>query len=166
MKLTTAILSGSALLAISLGVPAAQAAASPASAASANPSASASASPAAGKVSKSRVIWFYTALTDVQRRCLADAGLQRPEGKLTASQRKTLEAQVRKALSSCDVKLPSRLADRQRLGFGFASLTSDQQHCLANAVLTRPVGRLTAAERATVRKEKLDAAAACGVQVS
>jgi hypothetical protein len=163
MKLTTSIVSAAALLAIGIGAPAVQATASPAGPASATPTASTSG--ASGKVAKARIIWFYTALTDVQRRCLADAGLQRPEGKLTEAQRKALQQQIHKALTACDVKLPGRLADRERLGFGWASLTSDQQHCLANAALMRPVGRLTAAERAAIRKEKLDAAAACGVQV-
>lgn len=165
MKLATSIVSGAALLALGLGVPAVQAAASPSLPEAPTPAApTASPSTSGSKAATARVIWFYTALTDVQRRCLADADLQRPEGKLTPGQVKTLQAQVRTALASCGVKLPARFADRARLGFGFASLTSDQQHCLANATLTRPVGRLTPAERAAVRASKLNAAAACGVQ--
>lgn len=159
MNITTSVLAGVAALALGGGVFASQATASPTPA----PGPSATATAAADKLVQARVIWFYTALTDVQRACLADANLQRPDGKLTEAQRSTLQAQIRAALTKCDVNLPGRLADRAGFGFGWAALTSDQQHCLADAELTRPVGRLTEAERGAVRQAELDAAATCGI---
>ena len=167
MKLSTSIVTGAALLAIGVGAPVVQATASPSSPTTPTPAAAvasaATASTAATKAVRARIIWFYTAITDVQRRCLADADLQRPAGKLTDAQRKALQAQIRAALTKCDVTLPGRFADRSRFGFGWASLTSVQQHCLADTALTRPVGRLTTAERAAVRMSKLDAATTCGI---
>jgi hypothetical protein len=107
--------------------------------------------------------WFYGVLTDVQRTCLADAGLQRPEGKLTDAQAKDLRAAIDAALAACNVKIPARLAGRDRLGFRWAALTGTQQQCLADVALTRPVGRLTAEQRAALRQSKLDAVKGCGI---
>lgn len=106
--------------------------------------------------------WFFSVLTDVQRSCLADAGLHRPTGKLSADQAKELRAAIDAALAKCEVKVPDRLATRDRLGFRWAALTAEQQQCLADVRLTRPVGRLTADQRAAVRQSKLDAVKACG----
>lgn len=160
MKLITAVVAGAAVVAVGGGVFAAQAVADPTLPTPSATSTAATSATAAGEV---RVAWFYTALTDVQRGCLADANLQRPAGKLTDAQRTQLQQQVQAALKKCDVTLPARLADRPRLGFAWAALASEQQHCLADKQLTRPVGRLTDAERAAVRQSKLDAAASCGV---
>lgn len=107
--------------------------------------------------------WFFSALTDVQRKCLADASVSRPSGRLTDAQRKELRSTIDAALAKCDAKLPARLTGRERLGFGWAALTGDQQQCLAKTALTRPLGKLTAQERATVRQSKLDAVKACTV---
>ena len=105
--------------------------------------------------------WFFTALTGPQRTCLAEAGVQRPEGKLSDDQAKALRAAIDAALAKCEVKVPAKLAARDRLGFRWAALTSEQQKCLADVTLTRPVGRLTEAQRATVRASKLEAVKAC-----
>lgn len=166
MKITTAIVTGAALIAVGGGLFAAQAAASPTLP---TPSASAPAGGTAAGTTGARaavglgVGWFYRALTDTQRACLADAGLQRPEGRLTEDERTKLQEQVKSALSGCGVQVPARLADRPRLGFAWASLSTEQQHCLAAKELTRPLGRLTDAQRAAVRTSMLDAAKSCGV---
>jgi len=107
--------------------------------------------------------WFFTVLTDVQRSCLADAGLQRPAGKLTPDQAKDLRSAVDAALARCEVTVPERLAGRDKLGFRWAALSAEQQQCLADISLTRPVGRLTAEQRAALRQSKLDAVKACGI---
>ncbi len=65
------------------------------------------------------------------------------------------------ALSGCGVQVPARLADRPRLGFAWASLTPDQQKCLADTKLTRPLGKLTDAQRAAVKQSVRDAVTAC-----
>ncbi len=158
MSLTTSIVTGTAALALVGGVYAVQASADPTTAAP-SPTATASADLTRG----AGVAWFYGALTDVQRHCLADANLHRPEGRLTDDQAAQLRQQVRSALASCEVNVPPRVGDRARLGFRWAALTSDQQNCLAEVSLTRPVGRLTEAERATVRQSLRDAVTACGV---
>ncbi len=87
------------------------------------------------------IIAFYTLLTDEQRQCLADAGLQRPTGRLTADQQAQLRTAVDAAFSSCGIQVPERLESLNRLGFGYASLTPQQQRCLADTALTRSVGR-------------------------
>ena len=127
--------------------------------------ATASASDTTRTLGQAGVIWFYTAISSEQRDCLADANLQRPEGKLTADQRKQLSSQVKTALANCKITVRGKAAERERLGFAWASLTSEQQHCLADTALTRPVGVLTTAESDAVRQSKLDAAKACGVGV-
>jgi mRNA-degrading endonuclease toxin of MazEF toxin-antitoxin module len=162
MKLVTSLVTGAAVLAVGGGVFAAQAVASP-TAPTPPPSATSTAADPATASGRARVIWFYTALTDAQRTCLADAGLQRPKGRLSDDQIARLKSDVQAALAKCGVQLPARLTERPRLGFAWAALTSEQQHCLAGQQLTRPVGRLTDAERAAVRQSKLDAAASCGV---
>lgn len=166
MKLRTSILTVAAALVIGGGVFASQAIADPTPQPlpTLTATATATATGRADRVSgQARVGWFYSALTDVQRQCLADAAVQRPEGKLTTEQRKQLRAKIDASIASCGVKLPDRLGDRERLGFGWAAMTAEQQQCLAGTDLTRPVGRLTAEERAAVRKSMVDAAAACGV---
>ena len=88
MKLTTPIVAGTAALALAGGLFAAQASADPTTAPTPTATTSADANRGAG------VAWFYRALTDVQRQCLADAGLQRPEGRLTGTQVLQLQQQV------------------------------------------------------------------------
>ena len=110
-----------------------------------------------------RVVWYLTALTDVQRECLAAQGLQRPLGQLTEEQRDALRSDVARALATCQITLPERLLNRERLGFGFASLSTDQQQCLAEVHLTRPVGRLTPDQRALLRSEMVTAVEGCGI---
>jgi hypothetical protein len=161
MKLITMLATGATVLAVGGGLFAAQAAASPTEP---TPLATAAtATPTGDAARRLGIGGFYAALTDVQRTCLADAALQRPSGTLTEDQRATLQAQVKAALASCGVTLPARLSDRPRIGFGWAALTSEQQHCLAATKLTRPVGRLTEAERSAVRQSMRDAARSCGI---
>jgi hypothetical protein len=172
MNLTTSMVAGAAVLAAG-GLFATQAIAAPVTpmpapaSASATPATTVSSAAANDRsAGQAGVIWFFSALTAEQRGCLADANLQRPEGKLTAEQRTQLQTQVQAAITSCGIELSSRAAERQRLGFAWASLTSEQQHCLASTTLTRPTGRLTSSQRLAVRQAKLDAATACGVGVS
>ncbi|MGC3995688.1 MAG: hypothetical protein QM779_16480 [Propionicimonas sp.] len=160
MRLIRSITAGVAALGVAGVIYAGTAAADPATP---DPAPSATATTTSDAARDARIVWFYTALTDVQRTCLADAAVQRPAGRLTSAQRKELRTEVRAALTTCGVTLPARALDRPRLGFGWAALSTDQQHCLAAAHLTRPVGRLTAEQRAAVRQSELDAAAACGV---
>ncbi len=154
MKLTTSIVAGTAVLALAGGLFAAQASANPTT-----PTPTATTGPDATR--GAGIAWFYGALTDVQRQCLADADLQRPEGRLTATQVTQLQQQVQAALASCDIPVPARAADRDRLGFGWAALSSVQQHCLADAELTRPLGRLTDAQQAAVRQSVVDTVKGC-----
>lgn len=163
MKIVTSIGAGVAVLALGGGLFAAQAVAGPAAPAPAA-TASAPTDRAGGAAVAGRgVAWFYRVLTSDQRACLADAGLQRPEGRLTDAQRAELAARVKAALAGCGVTVPDRLAARPSLGVGWAALTPAQQHCLADATLTRPLGRLTEAERTAVRQSVRDQLAACGI---
>jgi len=116
-----------------------------------------------GKAGGQGVGWFFTVLTDVQRSCLADAGLQRPAGKLTPELAKELRSAIDAALVKCKVTVPARLAGRDKLGFRWAALSAEQQKCLAAVSLTRPVGRLTAEQRAALRQSKLDAVKGCAI---
>ncbi|MCC6495272.1 MAG: hypothetical protein IT193_03330 [Propionibacteriaceae bacterium] len=160
MNPVTATVAATAALVLGGGLFAAQAEAGPAPTAPTPVPTPVATERAAGQVA---VGWFYTALTDVQRKCLAAAGVHRPSGQLTDDQRKELRASIDAALAKCGVQLPARASGRERLGFGWAALTDAQQKCLADTALTRPVGRLTAEQRAAVRQSKLDAATACGV---
>jgi len=157
MKAITSIITSTAVLAIGGGLFAAQAMAEPTTP---TPSPTTTAPKAAAGVG---VGWFFSALTDVQRSCLADAGLKRPAGKLTEESAKELRSAIDAALAKCEVKVPERLGARDRLGFRWAALSAEQQQCLADIRLTRPVGRLTTEQRAAVRQSKLDAAKDCGI---
>jgi len=154
MKLITSLVSGTAVLALAGGLFAVQASAEPTTPAP-GPTATRKAADGTG------VAWFYRALTDVQRQCLADRNLQRPQGRLTDAQVKELQQQVRAALKACDVTVPAKVAARPRLGFRFAALTGAEQQCLAEARLTRPLGRLTDAQKAAVRQSVVDTVKAC-----
>ncbi|MGV8909977.1 MAG: hypothetical protein ACOH1Y_13430 [Propionicimonas sp.] len=157
MKAIPTIIATTAALAVGGGLFAVQASADPITPAP-SPSATATAKAGAGAQG---VGWFFSVLTDPQRDCLADAGLQRPKGKLSDDQAKQLRAAIDAALAKCEVKVPAKLAERDRLGFRWAALTPEQQQCLADTALTRPVGRLTAAQRAAVRASKVEAVKAC-----
>ena len=154
MKLTTSIAAGTAVLALAGGLFAVQASAEPTTPAP-GPAATTKAD------DSTRIAWFYRALTDVQRQCLADANLQRPEGKLTDAQVKELQQQVQAALKACDVTLPAKVSACPRLGFRFAALTGAQQQCLADARRTRPLGRLTDAQKAEVRQSVVETVKGC-----
>jgi hypothetical protein len=157
VKAVPTIIATTAALVVGGGLFAVQASADPTTPAPA-PAGTATAKAGAGGQG---VGWFFTVLTDTQRTCLADAGLQRPEGKLTDASAKELRSAIDAALAKCQVKVPDRLAGRDRLGFRWAALTPEQQKCLADVTLTRPVGRLTATQRAAVRASKVDAVKAC-----
>ncbi len=168
MKAITSIAAATAALALGGGLFAAQAMAEPttpmpAPASTTAPTATASPGTPTARAQGQGVGWFFAVLTDVQRSCLADAGLERPKGKLTDAQAKDLRAAIDAALAKCEVKVPERLADRDRLGFRWAALSTQQQQCLADISLTRPVGRLTAEQRAAVRQSKIDAVKGCGI---
>jgi Spy/CpxP family protein refolding chaperone len=159
MKPVRTILAATTVLVIGGGLFAAQATANPTSPAPLPVDTATKAARGAGQ----GVGWFYAALTDVQRTCLADAGLHRPEGKLTDVQAKELRTAIDAALAKCEVTVPPRLAGRERLGFRWAALSPDQQQCLADVSLTRPAGRLTPEQRATLRQSRLDAVKGCGI---
>jgi hypothetical protein len=161
MKAVTSIVAASAAVALGGGLFAAQAMASPTTPSTPTPAPTAP-SATAGRQGQG-VGWFFAVLTDVQRSCLADAGVQRPKGKLTDAQAKDLRAAIDAALAKCQVKVPDRLASRDKLGFRWAALSAEQQQCLADISLTRPVGRLTEAQRATVRQAKINAVKGCGI---
>ncbi len=159
MKPVPTIIATTAALVVGGGWFAVQASADPTTPAP-KPAATATTTP---KAAGQGVGWFFTVLTDVQRSCLADAGVTRPAGKLSDDAAKELRAAIDAALAKCEVKVPDRLASRERLGFGWAALSADQQQCLADIRLTRPVGRLTTEQRAAVRQSRLVAVKACGI---
>lgn len=160
MKAVPTIIATTAALAVGGGLFAVQASAEPTTPAP-SPSATATAKAGAGAQG---VGWFFTVLTDPQRDCLAEAGLQRPKGKLTDASAKELRTAIDAALATCEVKVPEKLAKHARLGFRWAALTPEQQQCLADTTLTRPLGRLTPAQRAAVKASKVDAVKACVVR--
>ena len=165
MKAVTSIVAATAALALGGGLFAAQANADPTTPTPSPASTTTAVAPggAAGQAKGEGVDWYFSVLTDVQRTCLADASVQRPKGKLTADQAKELRSAIDAALAKCAVKVPDRLAGREKLGFRWAALSAEQQQCLADVRLTRPVGRLTEPQRAAVRQAKLDAVKACGI---
>ena len=154
MKLTTSIAAGTAVLALAGGLFAVQASAEPTT-----PAPRPGATTEAGV--SSPIARVYRALTHGLGQGLADANLQRPEGKLTDAQVKELQQQVQAALKACDVTLPAKVSARPRLGFRFAALTGAQQQCLADARLTRPLGRLTDAQKAEVRQSVVETVKGC-----
>jgi Spy/CpxP family protein refolding chaperone len=159
MKAVPTIIATTAALVVGGGLFAVQASADPTTPAPRPPDTGTT----AGKSGGQDVGWFFTELTDVQRSCLADAGLRRPAGKLTPESAKELRSAVDAALEKCEVKVPARLAGRDKLGFRWAALSTEQQQCLADVSLTRPVGRLTPEQRAALRQSKLDAIKGCGI---
>lgn len=140
-----------------------------AASANAEPTASPTPKPA-GKMQKVDaavvLLPFFAHTTDAQRTCLAQQGLTAPKGKLTDAQQADLSAAVIKAAATCGVKMPK--ADTAKIpgrwAFGFARLTADQQACVAKLQITRPIGRLTDAQRETLRTPVNEAAATCGIK--
>ena len=92
-------------------------------------------------------------LTAEQRRCLADEGVKRPEGRPTKADAKALKD----AAKACDIPL-GRLM-RHHIGHGMADLTDEQRQCLADAGVTKPEGRPTLEQL----KAFADAAKSCDV---
>lgn len=101
---------------------------------------------------------WWRGLDDTQQQCLKDAGLRRPVGTLSEAERATLRQQVQAAADSCGVTLPFA----QARAF-WSTLTDTQQQCLQDADVTRPLGRLSDDERASVRAALAAAAQECGV---
>jgi len=107
---------------------------------------------------------FFGVTTDAQRVCLAEQGLTAPVGKLTPEQRQTVLKAARQAAETCGVRLPSKAKMPARFLVGFARLTPDQQTCIAKAQISRPIGRLTVAERTKLKADVDAAAASCGIK--
>ncbi|MBP6994555.1 MAG: hypothetical protein KBB39_00250 [Phycicoccus sp.] len=101
---------------------------------------------------------WWRGLDGTQRQCLNDAGLSRPVGPLSDSERATVREQVQAAADTCGVTLPFAKARAF-----WNTLSDSQQQCLQDADVTRPLGRLSDDERASVRAEMAAAAQACGV---
>lgn len=104
---------------------------------------------------------FYAVTTTTQRHCLAQQGLTAPQGRLTDDQRAALRRAVEAAAGTCGVRLPERPLAVARVGLGFARLTPTQQACVADIQVTRPIGRLTDAQKATLKSDVDAAVAAC-----
>lgn len=105
--------------------------------------------------------WFQ-GLTDEQRACLQDAGITRPVWPLDVSDRVALRGRVRAAASACDITVPDPTR-RERMAQAWVALSDEQRSCLTDTGLTRPVGRLSDADRATLRAQVVAAAKSCGV---
>jgi hypothetical protein len=127
--------------------------------------ASADGDPAGKVVQHPGLAWFYTRLTSDQRVCLADQGITRPAGPLTAEQRAALRDKVGAAAKACSITMPDdpTTPGVARAVGRWATLTPDQQKCLAQVSVTRPIGKLTDAQRAKVKADLQAAVTACGV---
>ena len=105
---------------------------------------------------------WWAGLTDEQQACLRDAGPTRSAWPLAADERDALREQMQQSATACGVELPDP-ADRPVLRF-WQGLTDEQQQCLADADVTRPVGPLDRDEREQRRADVRDAMEACGVE--
>jgi len=124
------------------------------------------ASPAAGQQPKAGagIGVFLRVTTDAQRACLAQQGLTAPAGQLTPAQRQEVVKAGKAAADKCGVTLPARVKAPGRFLVGFARLTPDQQACIAKAEITRPLGRLTEAEKTKLKADVQAAEASCGIE--
>ncbi len=102
---------------------------------------------------------WWKDLTDEQRGCLKDADLSRPVGPLSLEQRRALQADVTAAAKACNVELP-RLGP---LAAFWNGLTPEQIGCIQDTGVSRPLGRLTQAERQDLLSRLSAAAEKCGV---
>ncbi len=98
-------------------------------------------------------------LTDEQRGCLEEAGLTRPVGPLGIEQRRAVRAEVTAAAEKCSIEPPSL----GPVAAFWNGLTPEQIGCLQGTGLSRPLGRLGAAERRDLITRLSAAATACGV---
>ena len=106
----------------------------------------------------------FAKLTDAQRSCLADQGLQRPSGRPTPEFWRSAKA----AAEKCGIELSrpswtgaSKTRGQERAKARFQKLTAAQKACLVEKGLTRPAGRPTLEQ-----VQKLRAAAAdCGIAI-
>lgn len=153
---TTAIIAGAAIVtATTIGL---------ALTASADPTSGSTQPDKQGPARHQALFAIYTHTTDAQRLCLSQQGLTAPVGKLTPEQFASVAAAGKKAAEACGVKIADRAAPPGRFAVAFAKLTPEQQACLATAKVTRPAGKLTEAQRATLRSDVQAAVLACGIK--
>ncbi|WP_299444715.1 hypothetical protein [uncultured Phycicoccus sp.] len=103
---------------------------------------------------------WWRGLTDAQQECMKDADITRPIGPLDDDERAALRAQVTDAADACGVELPFATARAF-----WSNLSDEQQQCLKDADVRRPLGPMTREERQQVRADLRDAAEACGVEL-
>lgn len=115
---------------------------------------------AAGRGGKAR-------LTQEQRQCLAEQGIEKPNGRPTASERQAR----RKALAACGIEKPGNHSGRwggqgnHRRGGFFAGLTPQQRQCLAGRGIGKPTGWGSKSEHRALREAVREAAGACGIEL-
>lgn len=95
-------------------------------------------------------------LTDAQKKCLADAGLTRPEGKPTDAQREAFHAAAKK----CGITKPEGMGHG---GKHRPQLTDAQKKCLTDAGFTKPATRPTTPPTEEQRAAFKAAAEKCGI---
>jgi mRNA-degrading endonuclease toxin of MazEF toxin-antitoxin module len=105
--------------------------------------------------------WF-SRLTPDQRACLDKASITRPIGPLTKEERAKVQADLRAAAQGCGITVPTG-ERRARVKAWWDGLSPDQQSCLKQANLTRPIGPLSKAERQKLRSDVAAAAKGCNV---
>lgn len=92
-------------------------------------------------------------LTDEQRACLEEQGIERPDGRPSAEERDALREEMRAAAEACDIDLPEPL------------LTDEQRACLEEQGIERPETRPDREERAALREQMRAAAEECGIDL-
>jgi hypothetical protein len=102
---------------------------------------------------------WWNGLSDTQQTCLKNAKLTRPVGPLTLEQRRQLRSEVEAAAKTCNVDLPKP----GPVAAFWGGLTQDQITCIQDSGVSRPVGRLTSAERKDLVSQVRAAAQKCGV---
>lgn len=103
---------------------------------------------------------WWKGLSESQQKCLKDADVDRPVGRLTDAERAALRAEVETAAKACGVELPFPKARAWWNG-----LTEEQRECVRDNDVTRPFGPLTRAEREQLRADLRAAAEECGIEV-
>jgi hypothetical protein len=160
MRIPRSVIATTAIGAVLAGGGVALATASSAGAAPVTDVVSAVTTTDAGPVAKAKGLRdWWGSLTDTQQACLKDANLTRPVGPLTLEQRRALRADVKTAAATCNVELP-KLGPVAAFWNG---LTQEQITCLQDTGLTRPLGRLTKADRRDLARKLVAAADTCGV---
>jgi hypothetical protein len=110
-----------------------------------------------------RLGWrWFSRLTADQKACLDRASITRPLGPLTAEERAKVKADLRTAAEGCGIAVPTG-ERRAKVKAWWDGLTSEQQACLKEANLTRPLGPLSKEERQKLRADVAAAAKGCNV---